>query len=467
MAQGISLISGSPLIGCPIVYRVIPESYNQDRTFHRIIVRVYAALETDEDYTTSDFSNPVITKPSNQSYATQPSLFDISSALQAVAEKYEYTPEPQGRYPYIKFRVEAWDEWMVDGNIYTNQGVVAWPSSPVDGNQFYGYAFMGAFSDIERIGTLTDQSGTEYLNITHLSRKPSTPEVVFKDTPFVYPAAFNRGMEIDHISDDDNPEFISGALTFDGEPGTALYYDNDGGQAPYLAGNNDIVLLPYSNIETDYAYKVCRVEPPSVLNPTYQITWENHYASLGDAYKSQQDGDIYVATQTGWKGGALGGPKSVSHTPSAVGLSVVGEHSIYAINKPENGYEIRFVNGLGCVESVHVTSFAKKEVPIQTQKYTIARQETLKKFSRALTVKTEDHEKWTLTSGPLDEAWMSWYIHEFLMSQVMWIAITRNLQKIWIPCHVLPEETTTLRDTEKSSMMSLRFSIELDINGAI
>ena len=65
MAQAISLISGSPLIGSPIVYRVVPAAYNQNRTFHRIIVRVYAKLETDDDYTTFDFSTPVEAKTVN------------------------------------------------------------------------------------------------------------------------------------------------------------------------------------------------------------------------------------------------------------------------------------------------------------------------------------------------------------------------------------------------------------------
>ena len=125
MAQAISLISGSPLIGNPIVYKVTPEDYAANRTFHRIIVRVYAKLETDSDYTTFDFSTPVETKPSGLSYSTQPSLFDISSALQAVADKYEYTPEPPERYPYIKFRIEAWDEWMINGDTYPQQNVVA------------------------------------------------------------------------------------------------------------------------------------------------------------------------------------------------------------------------------------------------------------------------------------------------------------------------------------------------------
>ncbi len=373
MAQGISLISGSPLIGCPIVYSVQPEDYAANRTFHRIIVRVYAKLETDSNYTTFDFSTPVETKPSGVSYSTQPSQFDISSALRAVADKYEYTPEPPERYPYIKFRIEAWDEWMINGDIYPQQNVVAWPSLPVGNIQFYGYAFIGAFNDIERMNAQVDQNDVEYLDTSVMSRKPtSSPEVVFASNEFVYPSQFVRSvLDTDHMSDGASPQFVGGA--------------------------------------------------------------------------------------------PISGPRSLIYTPQTEGAAIIGGHNIYAIDRPTNGYEIRFVNGLGCVESVHATSLTKKESNIHTEKYTIARQETLKKFSRAITVKTEDYETWTLSSGPLDEAWVSWYVHEFLMAQVMWIRIGDT----WIPCHVLPEETTTIRDTEKASMMSVQFRIQLDINGAI
>jgi len=473
MAQGISLISGSPLIGNPIVFRVSPAAYSANRTFHRIIVRVYAGLETDEDFTTFDFSHPAEVKQNGQSYVTQPSLFDISSALQAIAEKYEYTPEPPEHYPYIKFRIEAWDEWMVDGNVSSNQGVVAWPSLPVGDDHFYCYAFQGAFNDIERMTAPVDQSGMEYLDVTYLSRKPNTsPEIVFKDIEFVYPSAINRGMEVDHMSDDANPVFVSAEPTYDTEVNTAYRYDNIPGQSTGMATDGAIVLLVYNNIETDNALKICHVEP-TIINPITGIpsgggiTWTSYKANLDDAYLSQYDGKVYIATLTGWEEGlaASDGPKSVSQTLSEEGAMTVGGHEIYVVERPTNGYDLRFVNSMGCLESVCVTSLVKKEVDINTESYTIARQETLKKFSRVLAVKSENHETWSLASGPLDEAWASWYIHEFLMAKLMWIGIIKNSQTIWVPCHVLPEETTMLIDKVKASMMSIEFKVQLDIYG--
>jgi hypothetical protein len=101
-------------------------------------------------------------------------------------------------------------------------------------------------------------------------------------------------------------------------------------------------------------------------------------------------------------------------------------------------------------------------VNITTDKYTIAKQETLTSFSRGLAIKQNDYETWTFSSGPLDEAWASWYIHEFLMASWVWIMVNG----VWIPCHVLPEETTLLEDRTKAQPYEVQFKLQLDINGS-
>lgn len=375
MAQSISTISESPLVGSPTVMQVVPENYAENRTFHRSVLRVYAGLENG-DFTDFDFSNPVETKIVNGSVITLPSEFNISSALKAVADRYEYSVNPPEKYPYIKFRVEAWDEYMIDGNTYKT-GTQLWPGYyfPYYPNRstigyLYAYAFMGSFTDKERMNASIDpDTDAEYIIITNLSRKPSTPEIVFRNTPFVYPKAFNHGLERDENTED---------------PTT-----------------------PHSGEPTD-------------------------------------------------------GPTSLIYNPTSLGPVTVGGHSLYVIPTPNDGHVLRYINGMGVEESVHVRSLEKREVPIVTDKYAISKQETLKKFSRSITKKSNDSEEWTLTSGPLDKDWVSWFVHEFLMSAVMWISIDSS----WIPCHVLPEETTKMIDESDSNKLEIQFKIQLDINGS-
>lgn len=152
--------------------------------------------------------------------------------------------------------------------------------------------------------------------------------------------------------------------------------------------------------------------------------------------------------------------------PSASAQTVVEgantTYNYYGITTPPDGHEIRFINSLGVHENIFVAGLPTKEVNIATDKYTIARQETLTQFSRGLAVKKNDYETWTFSSGPLDEAWASWYIHEFLMARWVWISIGGA----WIPCHVVPEETTVLEDREKAQPLEVQFKLQLDINGS-
>jgi hypothetical protein len=36
----------------------------------------------------------------------------------------------------------------------------------------------------------------------------------------------------------------------------------------------------------------------------------------------------------------------------------------------------------------------------------------------------------------------------------------------WIPCHVVPEDTTVLEDLTKAQPYEVQFKLEMDINGA-
>jgi len=159
-------------------------------------------------------------------------------------------------------------------------------------------------------------------------------------------------------------------------------------------------------------------------------------------------------------GGGVWAAPSVSTPTVAAGANTT--YNYYGITTPPHGHEIRFINSLGVHENIFVAGLPTRAANITTDQYTIARQETLTQFSRAIAVKYGDRETWTFSSGPLDEAWVSWYIHEFLMARWVWI----DINNIWIPCHVLPEEQVTLVQHDKTDMLEVMLALKLDINGS-
>ena len=370
MAKKIEFLSGSPLIGNPLVLSVTPSTHKSTYNFHRTQLKVFARLivpggDSDEEEQEFKFSTAV-------DATTTKVQFDVSSALRAVADRYQYDATPPQQYPYVKFRVAAADDWMIDGRLYENQGRQKWPAEDVtiSGHTytFYAYAFMGKFTDMERL----QASGEDTQQLDVMTCKPTEgTEVVHQNCTIVYPVAFQRGLETDHMSDDAEPVFVSGA--------------------------------------------------PS------------------------------------------NGPRSDQFTPQTTGAMVVGGRNVYVIPCPDNAVELRFISSKGCMESLHLRCLPKRVVNIQTDKYVISRQETFKKFSRATTRKHADYETWTLSSGPLSEAWASFYIHEVLMAQTMWMRSGTQ----WLLCHVLPEETTQLRDKSKPEMIEVQLTVRIDIDGAI
>ena len=340
MASNLQLISGSPLIGSPIVYQVTAGSPVGDVTFQRVKLYVSAGLSTDGVMRRYPLSQPA--------QKGETVRIDISSALQAVADKYEYTAEPPTYYPYILFSLEACDEYMQNGQNSGDVGIVTNPG---------GRALMGSFSDLERLRA--QQAGR---NTTKFSRKPN-------------------------------------------------------GQASV-----EIV-------------------------------------TVGETYLRAEPMSVGIAT-------IENGPRMGQFTIAGEGLQTlsVGSESInvYAVPDSPDRYWLRFVNGLGVVESVSVGSLVSEEVNYKVSEYVVARQELFNQVSRGAVVKQNDQERLKLSSGPIDRLWQQWYLHELLPTPQAWIWI----DGLWIPCHIVPEETVSGISRADGKLLEVQFTVRLDISGS-
>lgn len=341
MASNLQLISGSPLIGSPIVYQVKAGSPVGDVTFQRVKLYVTAGLSTDGVMRRYEMSQPASKGETVE--------IDIRSALQAVADKYVFTAEPPERYPYIVFSLEACDEYMQNGQ---NSGDVGITTNPG------GRALMGSFSDLERLKAA--QAGR---NTTKFTRKPSGQAAV---------------------------EIVTVGET-------------------YLRPEPMVVGI--GNIENG----------PRVRS----------YTIAGEGAHTLWSGTSYATT-------------------------------VYAVADHQDRYRLRFVNGLGVVESISVESLVSEEVAYKVSEYVKAQQELFNQVSRGAVVKQNDQERLKLSSGPVDRLWQQWFLHELLMSPQAWIWI----DEMWVPCHIVPEETVSGLSRVDSKPLEVQFTIRLDIAGS-
>ena len=157
-------------------------------------------------------------------------------------------------------------------------------------------------------------------------------------------------------------------------------------------------------------------------------------------------------------------PEANAFTITKEGQQTVGDISIFAMPQSEavRRTEFRFINSFGVLESISVPRVYSKKLNITSTSYIVTRRETLRSFSREAVRKQNNQESWDFQSDPLDEAWLAWYLHEFLMSEHTWI----NIKGKFLPCTIIAEEEITFQDETKQEMHSVSFTAKLDFCGS-
>lgn len=182
---------------------------------------------------------------------------------------------------------------------------------------------------------------------------------------------------------------------------------------------------------------------------------------VGDTYAYTP---AYSDSQDLLDSATLTAPQSREVEITKEGLQTIGEQSIYAMPKNEGKDRMvfRFINSFGVLECVSIPRTYSKKLSIQSNTYTVTKLETFNSFSRSAVSKKNDQESWLFMTDPLDENWLQWYLHEFLMSKHIWLNIKGN----WIPCSIIPEDEITFLDKTNTNMYSVSFVAKLDIYGS-
>lgn len=172
----------------------------------------------------------------------------------------------------------------------------------------------------------------------------------------------------------------------------------------------------------------------------------------------------YADSQSIGQSATLEAPTSVAQDITAEGLQTIDGRQVYALPESDGDSRqlFRFINSFGVLESVSVPRAYSKTFAATSSAYAVSVQETFSTFSRAAVKKVNNQESWLFTSDPLNEEWAQWYLHEFLMSEHMWMLVNN----VWLPCTVTLDDELTIIDRTKTDMLSVSFTATLDINGS-
>lgn len=226
----------------------------------------------------------------------------------------------------------------------------------------------------------------------------------------------------------------------------------------YLSGN-DVKQTLFGGF-SDYDRLIATKDTMPVSRMTRKPTTIPQLACVGETiiYVEPYSPAIDFTTAT-WDA-----PEAKAFTITNEGQQTIGDISVYAMPQTEaqRRTEFRFINSFGVLESISVPRVYSKKLNITITNYTVTRKETLRSFSRSVTRKQDDREGWNFQTDPLDEAWLAWYLHEFLMSKCTWI----NINGKFLPCTITAEEEITFCDDTKKEMHSVSFTAKLDFCGS-
>lgn len=171
----------------------------------------------------------------------------------------------------------------------------------------------------------------------------------------------------------------------------------------------------------------------------------------------------YSAAQNLASSSSLTAPASREQAITKEGAQSIQGHPIYALPSLEADTRttFRFINRFGCLESISVPKSYSQKMSVESTPYTKSIQETFNQFSRAAIKKQNDRESWLYQSDPLTKSWQQWYLHEFLMSEHVWL----KANDAWLPCTISLEDEITIKDDTARNMYSVSFTATLGING--
>lgn len=157
-------------------------------------------------------------------------------------------------------------------------------------------------------------------------------------------------------------------------------------------------------------------------------------------------------------------PEAKAFNITTEGAQTVGNQQLFALpaSEAERRTEFRFINSFGVLESISIPKSYAQEIDIQATNYTVSRKETLHGFSRSAVRKQGNQEGWNYTTDPLDEKWLAWYLHEFLMSEHVWLKINGK----FLPCIIENEDTIEFADATNTDMYSVSFKARLSFCGS-
>lgn len=144
------------------------------------------------------------------------------------------------------------------------------------------------------------------------------------------------------------------------------------------------------------------------------------------------------------------------------GLQTFYGHSVYVIPSSKARIQFQFVNKLGVVESISAENRESLSYETSIETDVVSAPGGFRPNRRILSRRGPKQQVYEFSSGPVDLDWADWWVNEFLdCKKGTWIKLDKN----WLPCEVVSDDTIAVYDKTSSEICSVNFSVRLALSG--
>lgn len=309
------------------------------------------------------------------------------------------------------------------------------------------------------------------------------PEATHLQTPYVTTAADTAKYPAVTVYD----EYMQGGIvtTQHGKMTLAQLPTNDNNQPRmYLGAYTDLERLLAPRDQKGEAWLGLNTSSPrpiSALTRKPSTTDEPELVPLGCTHIYPSSIGASTAFTPNAEGLCIPSSNRVSSNPLIEGKAVF----VFSPRPLERFLTIRFLNGLGLMETVHVRTGRKQQQHMQSQQHLRALMESFGSPGRSYYTKSHLRQEWQLSTGPITETWLHWYAHDFLLTPAAWINLSdiraavngqssritnhsSSNRELWIPIHIKPDDTLDLLSTNETETLPVfTFTIQFDLDGPV
>jgi hypothetical protein len=133
----------------------------------------------------------------------------------------------------------------------------------------------------------------------------------------------------------------------------------------------------------------------------------------------------------------------------------------YTVPRRPDMRDFIFINRFGLAESVTAVMRESLEYAVESNTYVVPSDINFRARTQTVNYASSPQASYGMSSGYVSREWAEWWVNEFTVCRKAWMVENGSL----IPVAIIPEESLTLYDRTKPSLIAVNFTVRFSFTG--